>query len=235
VLKGGAIADLGVDDAKYYMVNPRTTTRTSATSALQTTITVSSATGFPTSGSYYVRIDDEVLQVTAGQGTGTWTVARGQLGTAGATHASGATVTALATDWYTGFTGLPAGAQNLKVTYKGENCGSTTASTCTAIPANPPQQTVRICNWTIAGASGCSTATSAGWVTLPAPPAQPQGVGSSDVSSTWTLPGPADAYIGTGANNGQVRVLVHTDRWSGTNPTAFSTWGNLMALVYDAP
>jgi hypothetical protein len=94
---------------------------------------------------------------------------------------------------------------------------------------------VKICNWTIAGAAGCSSATSAGWVTLPAPPAQPQNVGSSDVSSTWTLPGAADAYVGTGANSGQVRVLVYTDRWTGTNPGAFSTWGNLMALVYDAP
>ena len=235
VLKGGAIADLGVDDAKYYMVNPRTTTRTSATTAGQTTITVASATGFPTSGTYYVRIDNEVLQVTGGQGTGTWTVARGQLGTLAATHLSGATITALATDWYAGFTGLPAGAQNLKVTYKGENCGSTTASTCTAIPSNLPRQTVKICNWTIAGAAGCSSATSAGWVTLPAPPSQPQAVGSGDVSSTWTLLGPADAYIGTGANNGQVRVLVHTDRWTAPNPGAFSTWGNLAALVYDAP
>src|SRR5262249_34228276 len=181
VLKGGAIADLGVDDAKYYMVNPRTTTRTSATTATQTTIPVASSAGFPSSGSYYVRIDNEVRRVTGGQGTGTWTVARGQLGTAAATHANGATITALATDWYAGFTGLPAGAQNLKVTYKGENCGSTTASTCTAIPANPPQQTVRICDWTIAGAAGCSTATSAGLVTPPAPPGHPPGLASRDV------------------------------------------------------
>jgi FtsP/CotA-like multicopper oxidase with cupredoxin domain len=235
VLKGGTVADLGVDDTRYYMVNPRTTTRTSATTAAQTSITVASATGFPASGAYYVRIDNEVLQVTAGQGTTTWTVARGQLGTAAATHATGATITALATDWYAGFTGLPAGAQNLKVTYKGENCGSTVATTCTAIPSNLPQQTVKICNWTIAGAAGCATATSSGWVTLPAPPVQPQSVGSSDVTSTWTLPGPASAFIGTGANSGQVRVLVHTQRWTSPNPGTFSTWGNLMALVYDAP
>ena len=60
-------------------------------------------------GTYYVRIDNEVLQVTGGQGTTTWTVARGQLGTAAAHPRSGATVTALATDWYAGFTGVPAG------------------------------------------------------------------------------------------------------------------------------
>jgi FtsP/CotA-like multicopper oxidase with cupredoxin domain len=235
VLKGGTAADLGVDDTRYYMVNPRTTTQTAATTAAQTTIPVGSSAGFPTSGTYYVRIDNEVLQVTGGQGTTTWTVLRGQLGTAAAAHANGATITALATDWYAGFTGLPVGAQNLKVTYKGENCGSTTATTCTAITSNLPQQTVKICNWTIAGAVGCSTATSSGWVTLPPPPAQPQSVGSSDVSSTWTLPGSANAYIGTGANSGQVRVLVHTQRWTSPNPGTFSTWGNLMALVYDAP
>jgi FtsP/CotA-like multicopper oxidase with cupredoxin domain len=235
VLKGGAAGDLGVDDTKYFMVNPRTTTQTSATTAGQTTITVASAAGFPTSGTYYVRIDNEVLQVTGGQGTTTWTVTRGQLSTTAATHASGATITALATDWYAGFTSLPVGAQNLKVTYKGENCGTTTATTCTAISSNLPQQTVKICDWTIAGAAGCSTATSSGWVTLLPPPLQPQSVGSTDVSSTWTLPGSANAYVGTGANSGQVRVLVHTQRWTGPDPGTFSTWGNLMALVYDAP
>jgi FtsP/CotA-like multicopper oxidase with cupredoxin domain len=234
-LKSGTSAALSVDDTTYYVVNPRTTTRPTATTAAQTSITVASAAGFPTSGNYYVRIDNEVLQVTGGQGTTTWTVARGQLGTAAASHLTGATITALANDWYAGFTGVPAGTQNLKVTYKGENCGTTTATTCTAITSNLPQQTVRICDWTIAGAAGCSTATSAGWVTLPAPPAQPQSVGSSDVSSTWTLPGSANAYVGTGSYNGQVRVLVHTQRYTSPAPATFSTWGNLMALTYDAP
>ena len=45
----------------------------------------------------------------------------------------------------------------------------------------------------------------------------------------------ASQYIGTGAYNGQVRVLIHTQRWTGPSPTPFSTWGNLLALVYDAP
>ena len=34
---------------------------------------------------------------------------------------------------------------------------------------------------------------------------------------------------------GQVRVLVHTQRWTPTSPTPFSTWGDLMKLVYTAP
>jgi FtsP/CotA-like multicopper oxidase with cupredoxin domain len=235
-LKGGTAAALAVDDANYYQVNPKTTTRPTATTAGQTTITVASAAGFPATGSYYIRIDNEVLQVTGGQGTTTWTVLRGQLGTGAASHANGAVITALANDWYAGFTGLPAGAQNLKVTYKGKNCTGTTGSTCAPLTTNLPQQTVKICNWTIAGASGCATATGTGWVTLPAPPAQPQAVGSTpEVSSTWTLPGSASNYIGTGAYSGQVRVLVHTQRYTSPNPGTFSTWGNLMALVYDAP
>jgi hypothetical protein len=235
VLGGGAASSLALADGNYYQVSPRTTTRPTATTNSQSSITVASAAGFPASGSYYVRIDNEVLQVTGGQGTTTWTVARGQLGTAAATHATGATITALATDWYAGFTNVPAGTSNLKVVYSGKNCTNTTGTTCTAINGVAPAQTVKICDWTVNGAAGCATATSAGWVTLPAPPAQPQSVGSTDVSSTWALPGPASAYIGTGANAGQVRVLVHTDRYTPPSPAAFSTWANLMKIVYDAP
>jgi len=141
-------------------------------------------------------------------------------------------VTALAIDWYAGFTGVAAGSQNLRITYKGKNCATTTATTCTALTTDLPQQTVKVCDWTIGGAAGCSTATSSGWVTLPPPPAQPQGVGSTEVGSTWTLPGSADRYIGTGANTGQVRVLIHTQRSTGS---AFSTWANLLTIRYDAP
>jgi Multicopper oxidase len=215
-VKSGGFGDLGADDGAYFQVNPKTTTRPTATTAGQGSITVASASGFPAAGSFYVRIDSEVLQVTGGQGTTTWTV-----------------VTALANDWYAGFSGLPTGAQNLKVTFKGKNCANTTGTTCTALASNLPQQTVKICNWTVAGASGCSTATSSGWVNLPPPQSQP--VGSADVSTTWTLPGSPSAYVGTGSYQGQVRVLVHTQRWTGPNPTAFSTWGNVMQLVYDAP
>ena len=131
--------------------------------------------------------------------------------------------------------GLPAGATNLRVTYKGANCATTTAATCTALTANPPQQTVEICDWTVGGAAGCSSPAGAGWVVLPAPPAQPQAVGSADVGSTWRLPGAASAYIGAGTYAGQVRILVHSQRYAAPDPAAFSTWANLLALNYDAP
>jgi FtsP/CotA-like multicopper oxidase with cupredoxin domain len=137
---------------------------------------------------------------------------------------------AFATDWYASFTGVAPGAQNLKITYAGRNCGNTAGAGCTDPGAPAPAQTTKICDWTIAGAAGCSTATSTGWVTLPAPQGAP--VGSTDVSTTWTLPGPAGNYVGRGVYAGQVRVLVHTERSGG--PT-FSTWGNFMQVVYDAP
>ncbi|MFD3402040.1 multicopper oxidase domain-containing protein [Kribbella sp. NPDC058693] len=232
-LKSGSVTALGQADGTYYQVNPKTTTRPTATTAAQTSITVASAAGFPITGSYFVRIDNEVLQVTGGQGTTTWTVSRGQLGTAAASHVSGSVVTGLATDWYGSFGGVPAGSSNLKVVYQGRNCTGTTGTTCAALTTNLPQQTVKICNWTVP--AGCSTATSAGWTTLPAPPTQPQNVGSTDISSSWTLPGPASAYVGTGSYAGQVRILVHTQRWTASAPAAFSTWGDLMKIVYDAP
>ena len=241
-LKSGNYSALGQDDGTYYQLNPKTTTLGSAMNNSSTTasITVGSAAGFPSSGSYYIQIGTEVMQVTGGQGTTTWTVCRTaacRLGTPLAAHASGATITAMANDWYAGFTGVSAGSQNFKLTYKGENCATTTGPACAPLSANLPQQTLKICNWTVAGATGCSTAVSSGWTTLQGDSANPnpRGVGSTDVSTTFTLPGSASAYIGTGANKGQVRVLVHTQRWTAPNPTPFSTWANFMKLIYDTP
>ena len=68
------------------------TTLNGAITAAVTSITVSAATGFPTSGSYHLRIGAERLRVTAGQGTLTWTVTRGVDGTTAAPHANGDTV-----------------------------------------------------------------------------------------------------------------------------------------------
>jgi len=238
MLKTGSVTALGTADTTYYQVNPKTTTRPSTSGTMATgatTTAVTSASGFPTTNGYYIRIDNEVMQVTAGAGTTTWTVCRTlacRLGTSLASHAAGATITALANDWYAGFTGVPAGASNFKVTYTGKNCGNTTGTSCTAIAAPTPQQTVKICNWTVLP-TGCPTSTSAGWVTLPAP--QAIAVGSTDVTTTWAVSGSPSVYIGTGAYKGQVRVLIHTDRWTASSPTPFSTWGNLMSLVYDAP
>lgn len=73
---------------------PQSTTLSAAiTTTGATSISVTSATGFPGSGNYTIQIDSEVLLVTGGQGTTTWTVTRGYNGSAAATHSNGETVT----------------------------------------------------------------------------------------------------------------------------------------------
>jgi hypothetical protein len=67
------------------------TTLSGAMSASQTTLSVSSATGFP-SATFKIRIDDEVMNVTGGFGTTTWTVTRGVSGTTAASHVTSQTV-----------------------------------------------------------------------------------------------------------------------------------------------
>ena len=70
------------------------TTLNGAITNTATTIKVASATGFPTGvGQYYIQVDSEVMLVTGGQGTTTWTVTRHQAGTTAAAHANGAAVT----------------------------------------------------------------------------------------------------------------------------------------------
>jgi len=71
------------------------TTLAGAMTASQTTLTVNSAAGFPTS-SFTIRIDDEYMTVTAGFGTTTWTVTRGVNGSTAAAH-----VTAQTVEWKT--------------------------------------------------------------------------------------------------------------------------------------
>ena len=67
--------------------NPGYTTLAAAiTSSAAISISVTSAAGFPASGNYYIMVDSEQMQVTAGQGTTTWTVTRGTNGTTSATH-----------------------------------------------------------------------------------------------------------------------------------------------------
>jgi uncharacterized repeat protein (TIGR01451 family) len=62
---------------------------------VQTTLTLSSATGFPTNASahYVIQVDSEQMEVTGGQGTTTLTVVRGINSTSAAAHSTGATVT----------------------------------------------------------------------------------------------------------------------------------------------
>jgi Tfp pilus assembly protein PilX len=67
----------------------------SAMTAAQTTVSVAANAQFPSSGGYVVVVDTERMLVTAGQGTNTWTVVRGYMGTTAATHAANARVSFL--------------------------------------------------------------------------------------------------------------------------------------------
>jgi Tfp pilus assembly protein PilV len=69
------------------------TTVSGSLSASATTLAVASAAGFPATAEFRVKIDSEVLLVTAGTGTTSWTVTRGVDGTTPATHNVGASVT----------------------------------------------------------------------------------------------------------------------------------------------
>ena len=86
------IVDLTPATSYVCRVGPgASTTNTGAINASQTTITVASATGFPMS-SFRIRIDDELMTVTAGFGTTMWTVSRGVNGSTAASHVASQSV-----------------------------------------------------------------------------------------------------------------------------------------------
>ena len=66
--------------------------QTSNVTASSTTLVVTAATGFPQAGSYQVRVDNEIMTVSAGAGSTAWTVVRGANGTSASPHVLGAVV-----------------------------------------------------------------------------------------------------------------------------------------------
>lgn len=81
---------------EQYANNAATTLAAAISSSMATSISVSSATGFPSSGNFRILIDSEYMIVTGVSGT-TWTVTRGAEGSTAATHSDGATVTHILT------------------------------------------------------------------------------------------------------------------------------------------
>jgi hypothetical protein len=81
-------------------VNDASTTLASSIGAGDTTLTVAAGTGFPSSGTFRIRIDNEIMTVTAVSGV-TWTVTRSSETVAGitvaATHSSGAAIASVLT------------------------------------------------------------------------------------------------------------------------------------------
>lgn len=70
-----------------------TTIATSSQAAAATTLTLTAGANLPTSGNFYIQLDNEVELVTGGQNTNTFTVTRGALGSTSAAHAIGVPVT----------------------------------------------------------------------------------------------------------------------------------------------
>ncbi len=68
------------------------TTTSGAIDASQTTVTVASASAFPSSAQFRIKLETELALVTAGAGSTTWTITRAIEGTTAATHASGTAV-----------------------------------------------------------------------------------------------------------------------------------------------
>jgi Tfp pilus assembly protein PilV len=89
-------------DSAYKADTTPATTLAVAMTASQLTISVASATGFPAAAPYIVKIDNELILVSGGGGTTSWTVrenitgeaseGRGYLGTTATSHSAGAAV-----------------------------------------------------------------------------------------------------------------------------------------------
>lgn len=73
-------------------VNSANTTLNGAINNAVTSLVVPTATGFPISGQYRILVDVEIMLVTGGQGSSTWTVTRGIEGSIAASHLNGAPV-----------------------------------------------------------------------------------------------------------------------------------------------
>lgn len=79
-------------DIAYSDGSTATTTLANAASSSATSVQVASFASFPGTNGFRVKIDSEILRVTAGAGSATWTVKRGVDATLATAHSSGATV-----------------------------------------------------------------------------------------------------------------------------------------------
>jgi prepilin-type N-terminal cleavage/methylation domain-containing protein len=79
-------------DTAYIAASTATTTLAGSMTASTTTMTVASAAGFPTSNGFRVKVNYEIVRVTAGAGTTTWTVTRAVDGTVSTAQPSASNV-----------------------------------------------------------------------------------------------------------------------------------------------
>ena len=112
--------------SEQFSNNPVTTLAGAISSTSRPVVfSVASATGFPASAQYRILIDAEILLVTAGAGTTSWTADVAE-GTAAAVHADSATVRHI----------LTAGALDAFV--RVDSDGVITIPDTTTAPASPP-------------------------------------------------------------------------------------------------
>jgi len=88
----GYLVGRGANLTNLSVSPPRTSVSAAALSASSITVRVASASAFPQSGTFSIQIDNEIMNVTAGAGSTTWTVSRGSSGTTAASHIIGASV-----------------------------------------------------------------------------------------------------------------------------------------------
>jgi len=88
----GAGSAYGVGDDGNFTARANLTARINSKTSTQVTVSAPYTVGFPKSGLFSILIDDEQMQVIAGQGTTTWTVIRGFNGSDADTHSNGTDV-----------------------------------------------------------------------------------------------------------------------------------------------
>jgi hypothetical protein len=74
------------DGSPLILPSQAVTTLTSAVSSTSTTLNTVAYQSFPLTTSFYIKIDSEIMLVTSGEGTNSWTVTRGVFGTTAAAH-----------------------------------------------------------------------------------------------------------------------------------------------------
>jgi prepilin-type N-terminal cleavage/methylation domain-containing protein len=79
-------------DTAYSVGSTATTSLAGSMTASTTTMTVASSAGFPTSNGFRVKVGYEIVRITAGAGTTSWTVQRGIDATVATTHSASAPI-----------------------------------------------------------------------------------------------------------------------------------------------
>lgn len=200
--------------------NGATTTLSSGINNFVTSLSVVSATGFPTqAGQFRIIIDSEIILVTLVSGT-TFTIIRGAEGTTAASHSSGAIVTQIltaasvqrASQLSFGPGNLPIGRQ---LTAKVENHTVTSSGTYTAFNNNSLGAGYITSMW-LAGSSSDAAGREASRIKI-----YRDGAGSPDIDNTFA--GLHAAFYGPAAFNTNWIGWVPTGSYNNYFKIPFST------------